>query len=477
MNYLAIQFRSPVIALLNISVLLVASLTSHAEEVTKAPAAIESSSETSRSSTPASAPIVKIRSRHFVLQTDLDADTARTRLQSMERVLTLAADYWGQRLPGTIECFLVHDLKNWNEDKLPSPVVRRVLQHIGGGTDLELSTHPRQHLQTTIYATSSVGIVEHEVVHAYCFQSFGQGGPDWYREGMAEVFAQCVVDSDPSATHHQSLDLLKETPRLKVSQIVSLSMRTDQLRSSMASDLPREQTPAHSTVAHDPTAIQQTAWHWSSTEDDELRRAQIAYAQSWALCHLLVHNENYRQRFQALGRHWLTGHTTKFEEAFAPVLPHLDFELSHFVRYYETGFQANQVKWPWESVPRELPVGESVTIRVIPCRGYQATGIAVRQGQTYEMETSGSWQLNDVGPPVTACGDLKGRGRLEAALFDNFELTPLETFRFAEFAEDPSASSQWQAGDQGHLLFRCRDSWHELHDNRGTIRVRITRRN
>lgn len=421
---------------------------------------------------PASA-VIKLRSRHFLLQTDLDCDAARARLLAMERVLTLATDYWGQKLPGTIECFLVHDLSKWSEDKLPSPVVRRVLQHLGGGTDLHAPTKSRSHLQTTIYATTAVGVVEHEVVHAYCFQSFGQGGPDWYREGMAEVFAQCVVDSDPSATHHQSLDLLKESPPLKVDQIVSLSMQTSQLRTSLSRDLPENHRVARAEDASLPSTASQTAWHWTATEEDELRKAQIAYAQSWALCHLLVHNENYRERFQAVGKRWLEGNPVKFEEAFSPILPHLDFELSHFVRYYETGFQANQVKWPWETIPRELPVGESITVRIIPCRGYQATGISVRPGQTFEISTTGSWQLSEAGAPVFACGDEKGRGRLDATLFSNFQLTSVEPF---QFEKDSSGSHPWKAADQGHLLLRCRDAWHELHDNRGGIRVRITRR-
>ena len=404
----------------------------------------------------------EFRTRHFIVHTDLDESLLRPRLARMEKVLTLASRYWGQRLQGPIECYLVADLDHWRAADLPSPLAMRLLRHVGGGTDLKTvqrSRNPagRTPVRSVIYATTKPGVMEHEVVHAYCFQTFGHGGPAWYREGMAELFASRVVGKSPESDHHDSLERLRSAPDIRSHAIVTQSLRDGQLWASLARD----------SVATAPAA-----WHWTAADAQALEQAHLAYAQSWALCSLLTQHDRYRERFRALGRHWLQGGQGTFDESFGGVQAEIDFELTQFVRHYDHGYRVDLVAWPWLAEPQVLAVGEETTVRVPACHGYQATRVAMNAGQQYKVTVEGTWQLDDVRVSTNGAGVVSGpgppsdEGRLEAALLRDFQLVQ----------EGPLVVGQaWSPAEAGHLFVRCLEPWHKLGDNRGEVSVRILR--
>ncbi len=148
-----------------------------------------------------SAKIRELRSRHVRLYTDLGPSRARDHLNRMEQVLRRTQKYWARPVPGMIEVYLVDRLDQWPPDRFPLAEAAVVLQHIGGGTAVQHARAGRNEgRQTCVFATTRTGVLEHEMVHAYCFQTFGRAGPDWYREGMAEVLrvppkhaARCVA--------------------------------------------------------------------------------------------------------------------------------------------------------------------------------------------------------------------------------------------------------------------------------------------
>ena len=412
------------------------------------------------------------RSRHFIVHTDLDETAYRQRLAAMEKVIQLASRYWGERLSSPIECYLVEDMDRWKAADLPSPLVLRVLRHLGGGTDLKTVQRSRSQSGRTparpvVYATTKLGVVEHEVVHAYCFQTFGHGGPDWYREGMAELFAQWVVGRSPESTQHESLARLRTVPDIRTRAIVTQSLRAEQLRASLARES-QATTPA--------------AWHWTAADERTLEQAQLAYAQSWALCSLLTQHERYRERFRTLGRHWLQGGLATFDESFGGAEAEIDFELSRFVSHYEDGYRVDLVAWPWSAEPRPLSMGEEVTIRVAACRGFQATRVAVAKGEQYRISVEGTWHLDPQRASVHGAGvsdeaslaaDAKSReGLLGLALMRDYRLvheSPLEQ------AGSQDSGVPWSPDEAGHLLVRCLEPWHKLSDNRGVVSVRILR--
>jgi hypothetical protein len=58
------------------------------------------------------------KSVHFLIHTDLPPSDARKLVTRLETMLALISKYWGQKLNGTIECYVVADLANWPEGSL-----------------------------------------------------------------------------------------------------------------------------------------------------------------------------------------------------------------------------------------------------------------------------------------------------------------------------------------------------------------------
>jgi hypothetical protein len=98
--------------------------------------------------------------------------------------------------------------------------------------------------------------------------------------------------------------------------------------------------------------------------------------------------------------------------------------------------------------------------------GWQATGILVEHQTRYDVEARGTWQLAPAAAPGSADGDRGGHGRLVAAIFHDFTLTPaIPLGAKATFA--PPAS--------GQLFLRCADDWTQLADNEGELAITLRR--
>ena len=127
-----------------------------------------------------------------------------------------------------------------------------------------LSLVPRtcKKAEATVYSYADIGIAQHESVHAYCGQTFGQTGPTWYAEGMAEM--------------GQYWD--KESRAVNVPDVVPEYFHGRRR-------FPPYQHKNAITIVNEE---QITGDSWEN------------YTQRWALCHMLNHNENYTQRFRDL---------------------------------------------------------------------------------------------------------------------------------------------------------------------------------
>ncbi|HEV3003526.1 MAG TPA: hypothetical protein VGX78_03655, partial [Pirellulales bacterium] len=133
-------------------------------------------------------PNVDYSSKHFLLHTDLPRDEALALIDRLEATLGVVSAYWDRPSRQVIECYVVHDLSQWPDTALPHPLARILIGGVGGGTVSKTEQNgKRTSLKAAVYASSHPGIAEHEAVHAYCAQAFGTAGPDWYKEGMAEL--------------------------------------------------------------------------------------------------------------------------------------------------------------------------------------------------------------------------------------------------------------------------------------------------
>jgi hypothetical protein len=189
-----------------------------------------------------------------------------------------------------------------------------------------------------------------------------------------------------------------------------------------------------------------------------------SYARRWALCHVLMHNGNYAERFRALGQAYLAGRDETFEDAFGPVAAQLEFEHQFFTKHLCQGFRADLCTWNWSKSFAGLKVGARAETKVRAARGWQPTGVTLVAGRSYTYIAKGRWRLTVDSEPVSAEGDKKGAGRLVGVVLNKHQLGDA-------FELGPRGSLV--ASGSGDLYLRCRDDWGALADNNGEVAVEL----
>ena len=246
-------------------------------------------------------------SRHFHLRTDLCAMEADAVLDRMEATLRFAVQCWGRPALGHIECYVAQDLANWPDSALPHPLARVVIGGVGGGTFVRQDC-PGSKTRTTavILASSTPGVAEHEVIHAYCAQNFGATGPHWYKEGMAEMASQGPYSTDGMRDLPQRLALLRQGQARTIRQIVSTGPSATRMAGSLEELLANRADKGHVPLAA-----------WNKEHADSVQETRQEYLWSWALCYLLHNNPNYAERFRMLGGNYLSPHRTPRSTTFS----------------------------------------------------------------------------------------------------------------------------------------------------------------
>ena len=265
-----------------------------------------------------------IKQRNFVVHTDLADDATGRFIARMNATLHRAEKYWGKRLPGRIECYLVKDLRRWTCGDLPDHGAHAVLREIGGATEVVPSSRDESsRRRARIYATTKVGVAEHEVIHAYCVQTFGTTGPCWYREGMAQFGSYDRTSEEQSFPEHVA-EFLRNQTSLSVEQIVERNEFTSGLfesipdaEESSGNDWITEDRLSQSTTTESPSKQRQTIMHH--------------YWESWALCCFLEQHPHYRERFRLLGECYMRKQQGIFGEFFGSVATELSRDFRDFV--------------------------------------------------------------------------------------------------------------------------------------------------
>ncbi|MBW3597167.1 MAG: hypothetical protein KY475_07815 [Planctomycetes bacterium] len=397
--------------------------------------------------------VCALTSPHFVLHTDLPDREARQALARMEATLSFVADYWKVRPRGNkIQCYLVDNQEHWRDAQLPHPLARISTGGIGGATVSESVGAGRDaRREAVIYASTTPGVVEHEVVHAYCLHAFGTTGPDWYKEGMAEMAAfRGDGQSGVRCPAERVRELRGEAPK-SIRNIVEANSMTGEISHSIGlmvsgGNRNRRQVPMS---------------EWTERDAANVRQARLDYFWSWALCHLLVHNPNYSDRFHLLGDSYLLGRDDSFERMFASMSPELEFEYRLFLEHVDVGYRADLCAWDWRTRFRSLERSGASPRPVAAARGFQASGVNVAKHARYAYRALGVWSTS-ADATTDANGDREGRGRLQGVILSDFTLS--EAFPLG-------AEGVFTAPATGKLYLRCRDGWSELSDNRGEIEV------
>jgi hypothetical protein len=188
-----------------------------------------------------------------------------------------------------------------------------------------------------------------------------------------------------------------------------------------------------------------------------------AYAWRWALCYMLASNPNYSGRFKALGLAMMNEQPgASFESVYGPVAREISFEYDFFTQHLDNGYRSDLCAWQWNRPFQYVRGAGHVSAKVLAKYGWQASGMRLESGQSYDYAAKGTWKAAAAGPEVDANGGADGTGRLTAVLMQDFRLS--EPF-------DLGVRGSFVASQTGDLHLRCRDGWNSIGDNDGSLTV------
>jgi hypothetical protein len=377
----------------------------------------------------------------------------------MEKTLDAAERYWHQPLRGAIECYVVKNLSNWPDGSLPHPTARVLIGHVGGATVVKRAGAGRhRRAKAIIFASTAAGVAEHEIVHAYCGQTFGAIGPDWYKEGMAQMLTYRVGEGEGIKCPPRVLKAVQSGQRRPLSGILTAGAFSNELSKSLDRKLNKPDISLNLVPLED----------WTKEDVRSLQQLHQTYAWSWLACHMLDENPNFQTRFRCLGESYLNNRADSRGNLFDALAHEMEFEFRFMVDRIADGYRVDLCRWDWNKRFRPINSRCDVRVRVRSARGYQASGLIVAAGQRYRYQADGSWQLSENAVPVGAKGDQYGWGALEGVIMDNnYQLSQPFLLR---------NRSQFVAPNSGRLYLRCRDQWNQIADNKGDLVVVFARR-
>ncbi len=365
-----------------------------------------------------------VRSRNFLLHTDLNDKDAEELVDRLENMLKLISAYWGRPNQKIIECFVVKDLKNWPPGVLSPAGLASIQNQAGVTATTRVTRGNRFDARSIVYAVADRGTPQHEAVHAYCGQTFGTTGPLWYSEGMAEM-GQYWKPDDPAVNCHRVIvKYIHDSPPKSLNNIVN--------------------------------SQEVTGDSWQN------------YAWRWALCHLLANNPNYRQRFRPLGLGLLTGQRISFESTYGSMAQEISFEYKFFLQHFDIGYRADLVFWDWKAKFRHPRTTSSVAAVIKAKGGWQPSRCLVKAGTEYEYSATGEWKVGEDSELVDADGHEDGKGRLIGMLFDD------ESYELVGKPFELGVYGTWKAPADGQLVLRLNEPWKDINEeNDGKLSFRI----
>ena len=362
-----------------------------------------------------------VRSAHFAFMTDVSDREWAVISFKLERMVAALEKFLGRRMTGVVEGFVVRELGKFPDGMIDDPFG---IEKISRGEGVCVNSRLGPQRQARLYSCADHGVIQHECVHGICHLAFGSTGPTWLAEGLAEL-GNSWKDGD------QTIDL----PAPVVGFLQSATPRRKLLEIAV------------------PGRTEAGTW-----ED---------YAWRWALCHLLANNPNYSSRFVPLAIALMEEREgVSFETVYGPVAREVSFEYDQFLATLGNGYRSDLTAWPWQAKFQRLADSAEAKVKVKAKAGWQPARVLVDAGERYEIVAEGAWTIAAAGQPFDADGESDGHGRLVAAVFADYTLTP-EIPLGAKSALEPPAA--------GQLFLRCADAWTELGDNDGEVTVTIRR--
>lgn len=401
--------------------------------------------------------IHEYRSSHLHVRTDLPQQEAESLYIRLEQTLRYASRYWGKPPNGQIQCFVVDDLSAWTDAQLPHRLARVIIDGVGGATIPKMVGKGKQlRNQPTVFASSDRGVAEHELVHAYCICTFGSSGPEWYKEGMAEMTVSRSTRKSGIHCSEQQLTRLRNDDSVSLEKIFSTGDTGKRISASLRKMM---DDPAH-------RGQHIRAEVWTDVDAANVATARDEYLHSWAFCYMMLHNPNYSKRFRSLGNAFVAEQREAFDDFFAPVRDQIEFEHRFFLKRASEGYRVDLCAWDWNHRFVSLASGKPHKTLTHADRGFQPSGVSVLRGERYNYLATGQWSLLSDGQLTDANGDEHHAGRLIGIVLNDHTLS--EPFALG-------TSGTWRPTTSGNLYLRCEDAWNELADNTGQMKVTFTR--
>jgi hypothetical protein len=244
-----------------------------------------------------------ISSQHVQLHTDLSLSESHKLLDQLEATLALASDLFGESLKQPIECYAILDCDHWPAATFSPEVRAKIMRHAGVTiTDVTRREETIVSARATVYAFAGNGTPQHEIMHAYLGQRFGVTGPVWFAEGIAEV-GQYDTDAKAGVTCSERIcKYLHELSALSADDVT----------------------------------------HAKAESGDSWQ----AYAERWALCHLLLRHPAYQDKFREYARSVARGTEGPLEKVFAAEWKGIESDFAKFCHEVKPGYHAEQTFSP-----------------------------------------------------------------------------------------------------------------------------------
>lgn len=396
--------------------------------------------------------IHRYESKRLVLYTDIPEDQAKPLPDLIDAAYDALSDYFGRLPPARdgrefqMTGYLLRNEQRFREadlipDDLPTFEHGRHRRNEFWMRDQEFDYY-RRHL------------LIHEATHCVMTYLPDTRAPVWYLEGMAELFGTHRLLPDGTF----EWGVMPDTPENFAGMGRITLIRQDYAKDGALN--------INQVMALRPEAYLEPS----------------PYAWSWALCHFLARHPRYRDRFREMGQ-YLQG------SQFAPALQER-FEAD--VRNLETEwalFTVNlQYGYDFDRSVIEFHAGDPLTdgepqreVRVRADRGWQSSRVLLEAGQDYEVSATGQFTLAQQPKPWIS--------EPQGVSIRYFDGSPLGELQGCLRREDGTAGEpetmlkvlsigrgqRLIAPVTGTLYLRLNDSWSELADNTGEVRVSIRR--
>lgn len=400
--------------------------------------------------------IARYESRHLVLYTDIEPETARSLLPVGDQAYEALVRYFGELPPA----------RDGSEFQMHGYLIRDADRFIAAGLIPEevLQFDHGQHRGQEFWMYEQEfdyyrrHLLIHEITHCFMLILPGLHPPLWYLEGMAEYFAtHRVLDSDEiefgvMPDHPEAFVGFSRIEMLQQEIAAGRLLSLDQVTALGANEFSKSRS--------------------------------IPYAWSWAFCLFLDAHPRYQERFRHLGEHLVGEEFYRLLRSnFQNERTLVAAEWDQFVRgiTYNWDFAAHAFR---ESESPLQPLLTRSTLEVKADVGWQSSGYQVFAGQTYRVAATGQISLADEPRPwisepqgVTiryAAGRPIGR-LLAGVVPEAGELTPASGSKPQAAMElfDCGPETTFTPQRSGTLYFQINDFGNDRHNNRGAFQVTV----